>query len=95
MNQDLRRQVTSILENADLEVELSLAGGLRGISQSTWRKISDQMELSDPAKGLFLLRVASVEFRLSDGSVLSGREVRQLINSCGGFVPLYALSQVS
>jgi hypothetical protein len=91
MKQELRRRVASILEQSPLEVELCLAGGLHGISQSTWQKISERMEPSDPARGRFLLRVASVEFRLPDGCVLSGSEVRQLLNLCGGFVPLYAL----
>jgi hypothetical protein len=95
MSQELTRQVTSILGNQELEVELCLAGGLHGISQSTWRKISERMELSDPENARFLLRVVSAEFRLSDGCVLSGAEVRQLLNLCGGFVPLYVLSPES
>jgi len=95
MKQELTRQVASILEQSPLEVELCLVGGLHGISQNTWRKISERMELSDPENARFLLRVASVEFRLADGCVLSGAEVRQLLNLCGGFVPLYALSPAS
>jgi len=92
MNQEVRHRVTSILENSEIEIGLCLGAGLRGISQSTWQKISARMEPSDAGKGLFHLRVASVELRLSDGCVLSGAEVRQLLNLCGGFAPLYVLN---
>jgi hypothetical protein len=92
MSGEVKRRVASILEQPEIELGLSLAGGLRGISQSTWAKISERMEPYDQAKGLFHLRVASVELRLSDGCVLSGMEVRQLLNLCGGFAPLYVLS---
>jgi hypothetical protein len=95
VNQELRHQVASILEQSEIEIGLSLGGGLRGISQSTWQKISERMEPSDAGKGLFLLRVASVELRLRDGCVLSGSEVRQLLHLCGGFAPLYVLNRVS
>jgi hypothetical protein len=92
MNQELTRQVASILEQDQIEIGLCLEGGLRGISQSTWRKISERMEPSDAGKGRFHLLVANVELRLNDGCVLSGAEVRQLLNLCGGFAPLYVLS---
>ena len=95
MKQELTRQVASILEQPEIEIGLCLVEGLRGISQSTWQKISARMEPSHAGKGLFHLRVASVELRLSDGCVLSGAEVRQLLNLCGGFAPLYVLSPES
>ena len=85
------RQVASILERGEVEIGLNLGDGLRGISQSTWRKISERMEPSNAGSGLFHLRVASVELRLIDGCVLSGSEVRQLLHLSGGCVPLYVL----
>ncbi len=91
MSEEVTRQVASMLDRAEIEIGLDLNGGLRGISQSTWRKISERMEASDAGKGRFHLRVASVELRLSDGCVLSTSEVRQLLRLSGGFVPLYLL----
>jgi hypothetical protein len=79
-------------ERGELEVGLDLGAVLPDILPSTWRKISDRLELSHAGKGLFHLRVASVELRLSDGCVLCPSEVRQLLHLCGGFVPLYVLS---
>lgn len=91
MSAGQRRRVESILERSEIEIGLSLGDGLRGISQSTWQKISARMEPSEVGKGLFHLRVASVELRLVDGCVLSPLEVRQLLHLCGGFAPLYVL----
>lgn len=95
MSQGQQRRVMSILEKSEIEIGLSLGAGLRGISQSTWQKISARMEPSDVASGLFHLRVASVELRLIDGCVLSAMEVRQLLHLCGGFAPLYVLNPES
>jgi hypothetical protein len=91
MSKGQRRQAALIWERAEIEIGLSLGDGLRGISQSTWQKISARMEPSEVGNGLFHLRVASVELRLTDGCVLSGLEVRQLLHLCGGFAPLYVL----
>lgn len=89
MSKGQRRQVESILARSEIEIGLSLGGGLRGISQSTWQKISARMEPSGVGSGLFHLRVANVELHLLDGCCLSGLEVRQLLHLCGGFAPLY------
>ena len=95
MSQGQQRRVASILGRSEIEIGLSLGAGLRGISQSTWQKISARMEPSDVANGLFHLRVASVELRLIDGCVLSPAEVRQLLRLCGDFAPLYILGPES
>jgi hypothetical protein len=91
MSKAQRLLAESIWASAEIEIGLSLGDGLRGISQSTWQKISGRMEPSEVGKGLFHLRVANVELRLADGCVLSGSEVRQLLHLCGGFAPLYVL----
>jgi hypothetical protein len=93
MSAGQRRLVESILEQSAMEVGLSLGDGLHGISQSTWRKISERMEPSHAGKGRFHLRVAKVELTLNDGCFLSDSEVRQLLALCGGFAPLYLLDQ--
>ena len=95
MSQGQRRQAESIWARSEIEIGLCLGDGLRGISQSTWQKISARMEPSEVGKGLFHLRVASVELCLVDGCVLSGLEVRQLLHLCGGFAPLYVLDPES
>jgi hypothetical protein len=89
MSKAQRLLAESIWARSEIELGLSLGDGLRGISQSTWQKISARMEPSEVGKGLFHLRVASVELRLVDGCVLSPLEVRQLLHLCGGFAPLY------
>jgi hypothetical protein len=95
MNREQILRAESILGRARLELGLDLVAGLRGISQSTWRKISERMVPYEAENGRFLLPVASVEFRLSDGASLSDREVRQLLCLCGGFAPLFLLDPES
>jgi hypothetical protein len=95
MSAGQRHRVESILARTRLEVGLSLGDGSHGISQSTWRKISERMEPSHAGKGRFHLQVAKVELTLSDGCFLSDSEVRQLLALSGGFVPLYLLDPES